>query len=112
MKTALLAKDKKALDVVVLDMRSVCTFCEFFVIASGNSLRQVNAIAQGITDGLVKDSQKPLAGIPSNDESGWVVIDYSDVVVHIFNKPVREFYALEDLWSDAKRVRISKKAAV
>ena len=103
------ARDKKALQIKVLDMRSV-GFCDYFVIASGNSLRQVNAIAQGITDELAKDKIKSLSKVSSDDQSGWIVLDFSSVIVHIFNKPVREFYALERLWSDAKKVRLSRKS--
>ncbi|HNX80925.1 MAG TPA: ribosome silencing factor [Candidatus Omnitrophota bacterium] len=104
------ARDKKALQIKVLDMRSVAGFCDYFVIASGNSLRQVNAIAQGITDELAKDKIKSLSKVSSDDQSGWIVLDFSSVIVHIFNKPVREFYALERLWSDAKKVRLSRKS--
>ncbi len=105
-------------------MRSVCSFCDYFVIASGNSLRQVNAIAKAIEEDLSRPSTKsdkpgrdfnirgikPLSEVPVNDESGWIVLDYSSVVVHIFYKPVREFYSLERLWNDAKRVRIQRKS--
>ncbi len=90
-------------------MRKVCTFCDFFVIASGTSLRQVNAIAHAVEEELLKSNVKPLSNVPSADESGWVVIDYSDVVVHVFSESQRAFYDLENLWSDAKRVRIPRK---
>jgi len=103
-----IAKSKKAQKVYVLDMRAVCGFCDYFVIASGNSLRQVNAIAHAIAEDLEKDKIRPFSQVSYNDESGWVVVDYSFVVAHIFYKPTREFYALERLWSDAKRVRIPK----
>jgi ribosome-associated protein len=91
-----------------MDMRAVCTFCDYFVIASGTSLRQTNAIAQDIQENLVKDKIKSLSKVGPNDESGWIVLDYSMVIAHIFYKPMREFYSLEHLWSDAKRVRITK----
>jgi ribosome-associated protein len=89
-------------------MRPVCSFCDYFVISSGTSLRQVNAIAQAVQEDLDKEKIKSLSRLPANDESGWIVLDYSSVVAHIFHKPMREFYALEHLWSDAKRVRITK----
>lgn len=92
-------------------MRQVCSFCDYFVIASGASLRQTGAIAQAIEEGLDKEKIKSLSKAPYNDESGWLVLDYSSVVAHIFYKPMREFYDLERLWSDAKRVRISKAAS-
>lgn len=106
---ALLARAKKAQRVVVLDMRHVSGLCDYFVIASGTSLRQCGAFAEAIKDDLAKEGLKPLSPIPANDESGWVVLDFASVVVHIFFKPTREFYALERLWSDAKKVRITRK---
>jgi len=74
-------------------------------------MRQVNSVAEAIEEDLVKDRIKPLSGANPNDESGWVVLDYSSVITHLFYKPVREFYSLERLWSDAKCVRIPKKKA-
>jgi ribosome-associated protein len=102
-------------------MRLVASFCDYFVIASGTSLRQTNAIAQAIEENLVKPSSKKgqdlkisgiktLSKVAPNDESGWLVLDYSSVVAHIFYKPMREFYSLERLWSDAKRVRIPRES--
>ena len=104
----------------VLDMRRVCDFCDYFVLASGNSLRQVNALAEAVRDTLnpavgsaqAEDASvlriKPLSRPRSDDESGWIALDYGSVVVHLFHKPIREFYDLERLWSDAKRVRIPR----
>ena len=97
-------------------MRSVCNFCDYFVILSGASLRQVNATAQAIEEDLsrpcaqgrdlAKDRIKSLSKVNPNDKSGWVVLDLASVVAHIFYEPMREFYSLERLWSDAKRLRI------
>jgi len=87
-------------------MRRLSTFCDYFVLLSGASLRQVNAIAQAIKEDLEKQGIKSLSKVNSFDESGWVVLDFASVVAHIFYKPTREFYSLERLWSDAKRVRI------
>jgi ribosome-associated protein len=101
----LIAKSKKAQKVVILDIRKVAAFCDYFVIASATSMRQVNAIAQAIAQDLIKDKIKPLSSLAQNDESGWVVLDFNSVITHIFYKPMREFYGLERLWSDAKRVR-------
>jgi len=107
---ARIAKDKKALKVMVLDMSKVCNFCEYFVIAGGSSLRQVNALSDDIQDAMLKIGRKSMSVVPGNDQSGWIVLDYSSVVVHIFHAPVREFYDLENLWSDAKRLRITSKS--
>lgn len=89
-------------------MRAVCGFCNYFLIASGTSFRQTNAIAEAIEDELAKLKIKPRSKVPYNDESGWLVLDYSSVVAHIFYEPVRDFYDLERLWSDAKRIRIPR----
>ncbi len=105
------AEDKKGEDIIVLDMRPIPSFCEYFVIISAGSLRQVNAVSDAVQYALIKEKIKPFSMISSNDESGWIVLDYASVVAHIFYKPVREFYALEHLWSDAKKVRIKKKPA-
>jgi len=109
LRIAAVAKSKKAQGVVILDMRDVSTFCDYFVILSGTSLRQVNALAKAIQEDLDKDRIKSLSKVPSNDESGWVVLDYVSVVIHIFYKPMREFYSLERLWSDAKKIRIPRR---
>ncbi len=93
---------------MVLDMRRVSGFCDYFVILSGTSHRHVSALAQAIDASLDKDRIKPLSKVSPNDESGWVVLDYVSVVVHVFYKPMREFYSLERLWSDAKRVRVPR----
>ncbi len=108
---AAVARAKKAQKVVILDMRNISTFCDYFVILSGTSLRHVNALAKAIQEDLGKDRIKSLSKLAANDESGWIVLDYVSVVTHIFYKPTREFYSLERLWSDAKRVRIPKKDA-
>ncbi|MFH1339006.1 MAG: ribosome silencing factor [Candidatus Omnitrophota bacterium] len=102
------AKDRKAQKVVVLDLRKLITFCDFFVIMSGTSDRHLAGLAQTIEEELNKDRIKPLfsGSASQNPESGWVILDYASVVVHIFQKPQREFYSLENLWQDAKKVRI------
>jgi len=91
-------------------MRKIGGFCDFFVIASANSLRQVNAVAKAIEDDLDEVRIKSLSKVPRSDESGWIVLDFVSVVAHVFHKPMREFYSLERLWSDAKKVRITKSA--
>jgi len=87
-------------------MRAVSGFCDYFVIASGTSLRQVNAFAEAIEQDLDNIKIRSLFRPSPNDESGWVVLDYISVIAHIFYEPMREFYSLERLWSDAKKVRI------
>lgn len=93
-------------------MRKVTSFCDYFVILSGASLRQVNALSDAIQEELAKERIEPLSKVNARDESGWIALDFSSVVVHVFHEPMREFYALERLWSDAKKVRIRKDSAV
>ena len=93
-------------------MQPVSSFCDYFVILTGESLRQVNSFAQAIEEDLGKERIKSLSKVSPTDESGWVVLDYVSVVVHIFYKPMREFYSLERLWSDAKRVRVPSKIPI
>ncbi|MCX7926820.1 MAG: ribosome silencing factor [Candidatus Omnitrophica bacterium] len=102
------AQEKKGEKIVILDLRKIGGFCDFFVIVSANSTRQINAIAEAIQEKLITEHRKPLVPPQPNDESGWVVLDYASVVVHIFTKQMRQFYALEHLWSDARRIRIPK----
>jgi len=97
---------------VVLDLRALSSFCDYFVIISAGSMRQVNAISEAVQADLSKDRIKSLSQVSSKDESGWIVLDYNSVVAHIFYKPMREFYALEHLWADAKKVRFSSKSKI
>ncbi len=98
---ARLASDKKAEDILILDMRKVVNFCDYFVICSGNTDRHVKAIAEGIDEGLEE------AGLDIYSKQGmnrcdWIVFDTGDVVTHIFQKDLRDFYRLEYLWQEAK----------
>ncbi|MCK4389934.1 MAG: ribosome silencing factor [Desulfobacterales bacterium] len=96
----------KALDVVLLDLRGLASFADTFIICSGRSHRQVSAIAEFIEHDLKKQGIKPL-GVEGLREGHWVLMDYGDVVIHVFYEPVRLFYDLEGLWSDAKRIQES-----
>ena len=103
---ATIAADKKAEDIVAIDLRTVSTFTDFFVICSGTSEPHLKAIAGELHDRLQKDQGvKPMAidGFPT---SQWIVADYTDVVVHIFHQDKRAFYSLEDLWGDAPRLKL------
>lgn len=93
----------KALDVVVLDVRALTSFADTFIICSGRSHRQVSAIAEFIEHHLKKQGVNPL-GVEGLREGHWVLMDYGDVVIHVFYEPVRIFYDLEGLWSDARRI--------
>jgi len=103
---AWIAKSKKAEKIVILDVSKIAGFCDYFIIASGNSLRQVSAIAQAIQEELENKKIKSLSKVSPNDESGWIALDYVSVISHTFYKPIREFYSLEGLWSKAKKIRV------
>jgi ribosome-associated protein len=92
-----------------MDLRGLRAFCDYFVICSSSSLRQANAIAEAIQKDLSVFKLKPLSRIPAEDKSGWITLDYRSVVVHIFHKPLREYYDLERLWQDGKKVRIAAR---
>ena len=95
-----LASDKKASDIVLLDVRGQTTMTDYFVICSGASDRQLNAIAGGIVDGLKEDGDPPLSR-EGDASSHWLLVDFGGVIVHVMSKPEREFYQLEKLWADA-----------
>ena len=97
------ALEKKATELVLLEMKGIAAFTDYFLICSGKSDRQVQAIAQSIADVLGKEGFKPL-GLEGTREGRWVLLDYGDVVAHVFLDPVRRFYDLEGLWMDAPRI--------
>ncbi len=96
---------KKALRVVVLDLRGIAAFTDTFIICSGRSNRQVTAIAEHIEAELKKQGKRPLS-VEGAKEGHWALLDYGHVVIHVFYESGREFYNLEGLWSDAKKVNI------
>jgi ribosome-associated protein len=98
-----LAEDKKAADIVLLDLTGLTTVADAFVICSGGSERQLDAIADGIVGGLRDEKIRPI-GREGTAVSHWVLLDFGDVVVHIFTPPEREYYSLEKHWSEAKTV--------
>jgi ribosome-associated protein len=100
------ALDKKAKDVLILDLNSLTTIAEYFVICSGESTTQIKAITELIKEKFDEAGIKPL-GIEGLNYSHWVLMDYGDVIIHIFEEETRTFYELEKLWIDAGRVRIA-----
>ncbi len=98
-----LAEDKKAADIVLLDLTPLTTIADYFVIASGGSERQLDAIADGIISALRDEKLKPI-GREGTPASHWVLIDFGSVVVHIFTPPERDYYSLEKHWAEAKTV--------
>jgi len=97
------ALDKKAEDVVALDVRELVSFADSFVIATGGSDRHVRSIVDGIDEALRARGERPL-GIEGAEEGRWVLIDCDDAVVHVFQRDVRQHYDLERLWSDAPKL--------
>jgi ribosome-associated protein len=96
------ALDKKAFDVVVLDLRKAGGFTDYFVICTGASNRQINAIAEAVEEGLRRTGERPALAEGART-SEWVLLDYFSFVVHIFSRECREFYGLERLWGTAVR---------
>ena len=99
------ALDKKAENVVVLDLRKGSAFTDFFVIATGTNIRQVQTIANAIDEALRKKGSRP-ALVEGYERGEWVLVDYFDFIVHVFLPATREFYGLERLWGDAERIEI------
>jgi ribosome-associated protein len=103
------AEQKKALDLVVLDLRRTGGFTDYFVICTGTNARQIRAIADGVLEALSAAGVKP-AHIEGYDGSDWVLLDYFDFVVHVFSEETRLFYGLERLWGNAERIERTEAA--
>ena len=97
------ARDKKATDLVVLDLRKADAFTDFFVICSGTNPRQVQAIADAVEEALKAQKQRPSL-VEGYARAEWVLLDYFDFVIHVFSKHARDFYSLDRLWGNAKRL--------
>ena len=100
------AGEKKAHDLVVLDLREVASFTDYFVIASGTNVRQVQAIADAVEEHLRKDLGVRPARVEGYNSAEWVLLDYGDFILHVFEEKSRRFYDLERLWRDAARVPV------
>jgi ribosome-associated protein len=97
----------KAEDILVLDLREIASFTDFFVIVTGNSSRQNVAITESIEQDLKKRQTRPL-GVEGKELAEWILMDYGNFVVHVFSKRAREYYSLEKLWGDAPKVAYSE----
>jgi ribosome-associated protein len=97
------ASDKKASDVLLLDVREITTIADYFVICSGNNARQIQAIADAVDEALREQGARPFnrEGVA---DTGWLLLDFGDIIVHIFGPTEREYYRIERLWSEAKTV--------
>ena len=98
-----LAEDKKAADIVLLDLTGLTTVADYFVIASGGSERQLDAIADGIVSGM-RDEKIHAFGREGTPASHWVLVDFGSVIVHVFTPPERDYYSLERHWNEAKTI--------
>ena len=103
------AGEKKAFNISAIDLREVASFTEFFIIASGSNMRQVQAISDEITEKLKEQLNSRVVRVEGYSAGEWVLLDYGDFIVHIFEQKAREFYDLERLWRDAKKVEIPKE---
>ena len=99
------ASDKKALDLVVLDLREIASFTDFFVLSSGANERQVQAIADEVLERLKKNGH-PAARVEGRKTAEWILLDYGDFIVHVFADKARKFYDLERLWRESKRLEL------
>ena len=105
------AGEKKAHDLVVLDLREVASFTDYFVIASGTNVRQVQAVADAVQEQLRKHLRVKPARVEGYGSAEWVLLDYGDFIFHVFEEKSRRFYDLERLWRDAARVPLPPETA-
>ncbi|MBI2340309.1 MAG: ribosome silencing factor [Deltaproteobacteria bacterium] len=102
-------EDTKAIDPVVLDLRKKAAYADYLLICSGASCRQVQAIADNVEEAVKKKLNRHCRGTEGYQQGTWVLLDYGDVVCHTFLEEARDFYQLENLWHDAKRVNLNRK---
>ena len=105
------ADEKKAVNMIALDLREIASFTEFFLIASGMNQRQVQAIADEITEQLKKQMQRKAVRVEGYAAGEWILLDYGDFIIHLFDKEARDFYDLEQLWRDARRFEMPSDTA-
>ena len=108
---AALATEKLAEDVVILDMRPVCVYTDFFVIATGRNPRQTKSIYDEVHGQLKQESRLLPRAVDGQQEAEWIIADYLDVVLHVFTPETRQFYRLEDLWGDVPAVDVEAATA-
>ncbi|MGC9396296.1 MAG: ribosome silencing factor [Anaerolineae bacterium] len=97
--------DKQGEDILILDLRAVTTFTDYFVICSGTSRRQLDALQSALREELKKTDERVLAfNVEGEADSGWILVDYNSVIVHLFDPEMRDFYRLEELWKNGRVV--------
>jgi ribosome-associated protein len=95
-------EEKKGEDILLLDLIGVCSFTDYFILCSGSSERLIGALSEEVRKALKEKLSIKDQGVEGDAESGWVLIDYGDVILHIFSKALREYYQLEELWREGK----------
>ena len=110
-RTAALAAEKLAENVVILDMRPACVYTDYFVIATGRNPRQTKAIFDEVYAQLKRDAGLTPRATDGTQEANWIIADYLDVVLHIFTPETRDYYRLEDLWGDLPAVELEAATA-
>lgn len=110
-RVAALAQEKLAEDVVILDMRPVCSYTDFFVVASGRNARQTKAIYDEVREKLKAEEGVVPQHVDGEREATWIVADYLDLVLHVFTPEARQFYRLEELWGDVPAIQPDAAAA-
>ena len=108
---AALVQDKLARDVVILDMRPVCSYTDYFVVCTGNNARQTAAIWDEVHHRLKKDNDLLPRSVEGATEASWIIADYLDVVLHVFTPEAREYYKLEELWDDVPQESVEAASA-
>lgn len=104
-----IAMDKKAKDVIILELKALTIIADYFVICSGTSTTQVRAISEAVSEGFGK-KRRPI-GVEGLNNSRWVLMDYGDVIIHVFEQETRDYYQLEKLWLDAPRIEVDEKGS-
>ena len=107
---AKVAEDNRGTNIVILDVRELTSVFDYFVVASGTSRRQLHAMSEEIDHALEDEMGDRRLGIEGYEESRWILLDYGDIVIHLFEPEMRDYYALEDLWGHAKRVPFKSHA--
>lgn len=105
-----LAQEKLARDVLILDMRPVCSYTDYFVVCTGNNPRQAKAIYDEVREGLKREEKLVPQHTHGEREASWILADYLDVVLHVFTPEARAYYRLEELWGDVPSVEVAARA--
>ena len=105
-----LAQEKLASDVLILDMRPVCSYTDYFVVCTGNNPRQAKAIYDEVREGLKREAGAVPQRVHGERDAKWILADYLDVVLHVFTPEARDYYRLEELWADVPSVEVAATA--